>query len=162
STVFRYKGKDADPQKIGHELGVRAILTGRVIQQGDNLSIRTELVNVSDGSELWGQQYNRKLSDALLIQEEIAKEISDNLRLKFSGAEQSRLTKHYTENPEDYQLYLKGRYHWTKRTPEATQKGIEYFQQAIEKDPSYALAYAGLADCYVLPIYPLPPREKMP
>src|SRR5205807_4157836 len=131
-----------------------------------NLTIRTELVNVADGTELWGQQYNRKPSDALAIQEDIAKEISSNLRLKLSGADQSRVTKHYTENTEAYQLYLKGRYYWNKRTDEALKKGIEYFHQAIGKDPSFALAYAGIADCYNSlgnsVFGALPPGEALP
>lgn len=162
STVFRYKGKDVDPQKVGNDLGVRAVLTGRLIQQGDNLTIRTELVNVSDGTELWGQQYNRKLSDALAIQEEIAKEISGNLRLKLSSEQQSRLTKHYTENPEAYQLYLKGNYYMGKDTLDAYKKAAEYFNQAIEKDPTYALAYAGLADYYGESSRTFAPNELQP
>jgi TolB-like protein/Tfp pilus assembly protein PilF len=148
TTVFRYKGQSSDPQKVGRDLGVEAVLTGKVLHRGDTLIAQVDLVNVSDGSELWGQQY--KLSDALAVQEEIAMEISANLRLKLSGEQQSRVTKHYTENPEAYQLYLKGRFYWNKRTGEALKKAIEYFNQAIEKDPTYALAYAGLADAYVL------------
>jgi TolB-like protein/Tfp pilus assembly protein PilF len=162
TTVFRYKGQSSDPQKVGRDLGVEAVLTGKVLQRGNTLVVQADLVNVSDGSELWGQQY--KLSDALAVQEEIAKEISANLRLKLSGEQQSRVTKHYTENPEAYQLYLKGRFYWNKRTGEALKKAIEYFNQAIEKDPTYALAYAGLADAYGLsPFYSTDaPQEAFP
>ena len=163
STVFRYKGKEVDPQKIGHELHVQAAVTGRVQQRGDILIIAAEMVDVEKGSQLWGGQYTRKVTDVFAIQEEISKEISDKLRLRLTGEEQRRLAKRYTENAEAYQAYLKGRYYWNKRTQEAFRKAIEYFQQAIEQDPSYALAYAGLADSYNLQglyVYQgLPPKE---
>ncbi len=162
STVFRYKGSNIDPQKVGHDLNVRAVLTGRVLQRGETLTISIELMDVRDGSQLWGKQYNRKLADTLAVQEDIAREVADKLRLRLAGVEEKRLTAHATENAEAYQLYLKGRYYWNKRTPDGIQKAIESFQQAIEKDPSYALAYAGLADCYHVPANPLPPRERMP
>jgi len=164
SSVFHYKGKETDPMAVGKELGVRAVLTGRIMQRGDSLKISVELVDVRDNKQLWGEQYERKVSDLLSVQREIAKEISSNLRLKLSGAEQTRVTKHYTENAEAYQLYLKGRYFWNKRTGEALKKSIEYFNQAIEKDPSYALAYAGLADAYVLlsPYSAGSPQESYP
>ena len=164
STVFRYKGKEVDPQRVGHELGVRAALTGRVLQRGDLLIIKTELVDTDDGSHLWGEQYNRNLSDIFTIEEEISREISEKLRLRLSGAEKKQLTRRYTENSEAYQLYLKGRFYWNKRTPEGLQKGIEYFQRAIESDPGYALAYAGLADSYnILVSYSaLAPHEAFP
>jgi TolB-like protein len=148
SSVFHYKGKETDPMAVGKELGVRAVLTGRIIQHGDNLSISAELMDVRDNKQLWGEQYERKVSDLLAVQREIAKEISGNLRLKLSGAEQSRVTKRYTENPEAYQLYLKGRYFWNKFTPADQLRAAEYFNQAIAKDPTYALAYAGLAETY--------------
>ncbi len=137
---------------------------GRVVQRGKRLTIKAELVKVSDGIQLWGAQYNRELADILTVQEEISKEISEKLRLKLTGQEQNRLKKRYTENTEAYQLYLRGRYHWNKRTIEGLKKSIEYFQQAIEKDPSYALAYAGLADSYnVIPGYGgLPPKDSFP
>src|SRR5205085_10332318 len=144
STVFRYKGLEVDPQEVGNRLGVRAVLTGRVLQRGDILNIQTELVAVADGSQLWGEQYNRNASDIFAVQEEIAREIAEKLRLRLSGAEQDQLTKRYTENVAAYQLYLKGRYHWNKRTIERMGKGLECFRQAIELDPTYALAYAGL------------------
>ncbi len=164
STVFRYKGKEVDPQRVGQDLGVRATLTGRVLQRADLLIIKAELVDANDGSHLWGEQYNRKLSDVFTIEEEISREISDKLRLKLSGAEKKRLTKRYTENSRAYHLYLKGRFYWNKRTPEGLTKGIEYFQQAIESDQRYALAYAGLADSYnILASYSaLAPREAFP
>jgi serine/threonine-protein kinase len=164
SSVFRYKSRDADPLGVGHELGVRAVLTGRIMQRGDNLTVSAELVDVRDNKQLWGEQYERKVSGLLAVQREIAKEISSNLRLKLSGAEQNRVTKHYTESPEAYQLYLKGRFYWNQRTGEALKKSIEYFNQAIEKDPSYALAYAGLADAYILlPYYSAgSPQESFP
>jgi TolB-like protein/Flp pilus assembly protein TadD len=162
STVFRYKGRDIDPQKVGRDLNVQAVLTGKVLQRGDTLIISMELMNVRDGSDLWSGRYNRKLADVVAVQEDIAREVTDKLRLRLRSEEEKRLTGHFTENPEAYQLYLKGRYYWNKRTPDGIQKAIEYFQAAIVKDPRYALAYAGLADCYHVPANPLPPREKMP
>jgi len=161
TTVFRYKGKQADAVKTGNELGVSAVLLGRITQRGDNLLISAELVDVRYNKLLWGEQYDRKMSDLLATQREIAREIVEKLKLKVSG-EKKVLTKHYTESNEAYQLYLKGRFYWNKRTSEALIKSIEYFNQAIEKDPSFALAYAGLADCYVVPANSLPPREAMP
>jgi len=131
-------------------LGVEAILTGRVSQRDDRLLINVELIRAEDKTQIWGEQYDRKATDLLSVQREIAREITSNLRLKLSGAEQGRVTKHYTENPEAYQLYLKGRFYWNKRTGDAAKKAVEYFQQAIEIDPNYALAYAGLADAYQL------------
>ncbi len=148
NTVFHYKGKEIDPEKLGQELKVRAAVTGRVQQRGDTLIIQADLVDVDKGSQLWGGQFNRKLADVLTVQEEIAREISEKLRLKLTGQEQNRLAKRYTENSEAYQLYLKGRYYWNKRTPEALNKSVEYFQQSIDTDPSYALAYAGLGDAH--------------
>jgi len=162
STVSRYRGNEIDPQQVGRDLNVRAILTGKVSQRGDTLTITMELMNVRDGSELWGGRYNRKLADILAVQEDIAREITDKLRLRLQGKEEERLTGHPTENVEAYQLYLKGRYYWNKRTPDGMQKAIEHFQAAIERYPGYARAYAGLADCYHVPANPLPPREKMP
>jgi DNA-binding SARP family transcriptional activator/Tfp pilus assembly protein PilF len=148
STVFRYKGRELDPQEVGGHLGVRAVLTGRVMQRGDRLNIQTELVDVADGSQLWGEQYDRRSADIFEVQEEIAREIAGKLRLRLSGEEEGRLTRRYTENAEAYRLYLKGRYHWNKRTAESLGKGLECFRQAIELDPDYALAYAGMSDCY--------------
>jgi serine/threonine protein kinase/tetratricopeptide (TPR) repeat protein len=150
TSVFHYKGKDVDPLKAGKELGVKAVLVGRVTQRGDNLEISTELVDVSNTNHIWGAQYNKKLSDILNVQEEISKEISQALSLKLIGEEEKKLTKRFTENTEAYQLYLKGRFYWNKRTAEDLQKAVDYFNQAIAKDPGYALAYAGLASVYAV------------
>jgi TolB-like protein/Flp pilus assembly protein TadD len=148
STVFQYKGKDVDPRKVGHDLGVQAVLMGRLVQQGDNLTIRTELVNVSDGTELWGQQYNRKLADLFTVQEEIAKEISDKLRLKLSGADIQQLAKRPTENLKAFQYYTQARSYAERRTREDLLTAIRYCENAIEEDPNYALAYTELAEAY--------------
>src|SRR6185503_9683787 len=150
SSVFRYKGKEIDPVKVGQELGVSAVLSGRIVQRGDNLTISVELVDVRYNKLLWGEQYERKMSELLTTQREIAREIVEKLRLKVSGEEQG-LSKHYTESNEAYQLYLKGRFYWNKRNRDFLPNAIEYFNQAIEKDPTFALAYSGLADCYVIP-----------
>jgi serine/threonine-protein kinase len=150
STVFRYKGQETDPKEVGQRLGVRAVLTGRVRQAGDGLMIAAELIDVTNDSHLWGEHYSRKLSDIFAVQEEIAKEISEKLRLKLTPAEQKRLTMRSTESAEAYQLYLKGRFFWNKRTQETLRQSIGYFQQAIEKDPTYAAAYAGISDCYTV------------
>jgi TolB-like protein/Tfp pilus assembly protein PilF len=164
SLVFGYKGRDTDPRKVGRDLNVRAILTGRVVQRGDSLNIQTELVDVEQVSQLWGQQYDRKFADILAVQEEIAKQVSQKLRLRTTGEQQKRMAKRPTENTEAYQLYLKGRYYWNRRTAELVKKANEYFQQAIDKDPSYGLAYAGLAENYALYNFyeVLPPREACP
>jgi hypothetical protein len=118
---------------------------GRVVHRGDNLNVQTELVDVGEVSQLWGQQYDRKFTEILAVREDIAKQVSEKLHLRPSGEEQKRLGKRYTENADAYQLYLKGRYYWNRRTPDSLKKANEYFQHAIDKDPSYALAYAGLA-----------------
>ncbi len=150
SSVFHYKGKETDPQAAGKQLGVRAVLTGRVTQRGQDLIVSTELVDVASNHHIWGDQYKRTLSDILTVQEDIAREISKNLRFTLSGEEQKRLAERSTDNIEAYQLYLKGRFHWNKRTAGDLQKAVDYFDQAIQKDPDYALAYAGLALTYVL------------
>jgi TolB-like protein/Tfp pilus assembly protein PilF len=163
STVFRYKGRKIDPLEAGREMGVRAVLVGRVIQSGDHLMISVELVDVADGSQIWGEQYNRRISDILTAQEEISREVSERLRLKLTIEERMRLAKRYTENMEAYHLYLKGRYFWSKYNREETIKSIDYYQQAIAVDPAYALAYAGIAESYyALSSVYLPPREAMP
>src|SRR5205823_1000231 len=149
STVFHYKGSGADPLTIGRDLKVRTVLTGRVMLRGENLTSQTELVDVNKESQLWGEQYNRKMSDLLIIQKEIASEISERLRLRLTGNDQKRLSKGDTDNTEAYQLYLKGRYYWNKRTEEAVAKALDYYKQASDKDPAYALAYDGLADCLI-------------
>ena len=164
STVFRYKGKIVDPQEVGRELNVRAVLTGRVVQRGDTLDIGVELVDVAGQSQLWGQQYSRRMTDILAIQTDLAREISNRLHLELSGEEQKRLVRNYTENTEAYHLYLKGLYHRQKTTEEGFNESIKYFQQAVELDPAYPLAYAGLADSYASLGYVniLPPREVWP
>ena len=147
-SAFRYKGKETDAQTVGRELGVRAIFKGRVTQRGDTLNISAELINARDSSHIWGQQYDRKLADMVVLREEIAREMASALRVRLTGAEEKRLTRSYTANPEAYQDYLKGRYWLNKSTDEGFNKGTEYFRQAIAKDPTYALAYSGLSDCY--------------
>jgi tetratricopeptide (TPR) repeat protein len=164
SIVFRYKGKQVDPQEVGQELNVRAVVTGKVFQVADRLVIAAELVDVADGSQLWGEQYNRKPADIFAVQEEISREIIEKLRLRLSGEQKKRLAKRNTEDPEAYQLYLKGRYYWNKRSAEGLKKAVECFQQGIDKDPNYAQAYAGMADCYSsLGTYSvLAPRDTFP
>jgi TolB-like protein/Tfp pilus assembly protein PilF len=153
NSVFHYKARGgqndhADAQRVGRELGVQAVLTGRIAQRGEELLVSVELSDARDNRHLWGERYRRPFSDLFAVQEEIAREIAEKLRLRLTGEEEQRLSKRETENPEAYRLYLKGRYHWNKMTMEGVQKGIAYFEQAIEKDPHYALAYAGLVDCY--------------
>jgi serine/threonine protein kinase/Flp pilus assembly protein TadD len=164
STMFRYKGNNADPQKVGQDLRVRAVLSGRLLRRGDTVIIQAELMDVAKDSQLWGGHYNRKAADVFILQEDLSKEISEKLRLRLTGDERRQLTKRYTENAEAYQLYLRGRFFWNKWTPEESQKAIGYFEQAIDKDPGYALAYAGLADTYISQAWfgELPPREAVP
>jgi eukaryotic-like serine/threonine-protein kinase len=147
STVFRFKGKEEDPRQIGQTLKVDAVLTGRITQHGDELNIHADLVNAADGTEIWGDQYARKLADISRIQDEIARDISANLRKNLGTGEQP-LEHAGTANAQAYRLYLQGRYHWNKRTPEDIKQSIDLFQQAIAADPTYALAYSGLADTY--------------
>ena len=166
SSVLRFKDKEIDPLTIGNQLGVNAVLSGRIIQRGDNLTISAELVDVRHNTLLWGEQYERKMSDVLQTQRDIAREIVDKLKLKVSGDEKA-LAKNYTENNDAYQLYMKGRFYWNKRTAQALHKSVEYYQQAIHLDPNFALAYAGLADTYSLLGGPeaggdLPPIEVLP
>lgn len=149
SIVFRYKGHDVDAAKIGHDLGVKAVVTGRVAVRGDHLVIQAELMNVADGTQVWGDQYNRPAADLLDVQDDIAREILDTLRVRLTGEEKAKATKRYTDNAEAYQLYLQGRYHWNQGTIAGYKRAIEYYQQAITKDAKYALAYAGLADSYL-------------
>lgn len=150
SSVFRYKGKGTDPLAVGKELSVRAVLSGRIQKRGESMLISAELIDVRDGKQLWGEQYERKLSDMLSVQREIAREITSNLRPTLTGMEQKMASKQYTADGEAYQLYLKGRFYWNKRTPDDFKKAIGFFQEAIAKDPSYAMAYSGLADSYAL------------
>jgi serine/threonine-protein kinase len=148
SSVFRYKGKETDPLKSGAELGARTVLTGRLMQRGDDLIVSAELTDVQNNKQIWGDHYQRKLSDLLGVQTDIARAISANLRLTLSGVDADKMKKRYTENAEAYQLYLKGRYFWLKSHPEALKKAATYFNQAIAADPNFALAYTGLADTY--------------
>jgi len=149
SAVFRHKGRQNEAQKAGQELGVAAVLTGRVAQRHDALVISAELVDVENGWQLWGDQYRRKSADIFAIEEDIAREISEKLRLKLTRETNNSFSRRYTDNVEAYHLYLKGKFHWGKRTSEGLNRAIQYFRQAIEGDPTYALAYAGLAEGYV-------------
>jgi serine/threonine-protein kinase len=148
STVFRYKTNPDDPLTIGRALGVEAILFGRILQREDLLSVRVELIRVSDGSQLWGEQYNRKMADLLLVEENISRSISETLKLRLTGEQQKRLAQKPTESSEAYQLYLKGRYYLDRRTEDTFYKAVDYFQQATKVDPRFVLAYTGLADAY--------------
>jgi serine/threonine-protein kinase len=149
SVALHYKGKAADSQKIGDALGVQAVLTGRIAQRGDDLTIGVELDDVRKGKQLWGEQYNRKVADLLALQSDIAREVSQRLRSQLSAADRQKLAKGSTDNPEAYQLYLKGKYYTNKFTQDGFAKGIGYFNQAIVKDPNYELAYGGLAYNYI-------------
>jgi len=161
SSVFRYKSKDQDVQKIAADLHVGAVVTGRVLQHGDSLNVSAELIDINKNRSLWSEQYDRKLSDALNVQREISGEISTRLGEKLTGEEKKRMSKDETNDPEAYQLYLKGRYYWDKRTHESLAKAKDYFQQAIDKDPNYALAYVGMAEYYyVLPEYTYTPIKE--
>jgi serine/threonine-protein kinase len=150
SSVFRYKGKEIDPKKIASELNVQAILNGRVVQRGDQLTLSLELIDAQTENTLWGNKYERKSSELVALQSEVARDVSSKLKLKLSGADEAKVVKTYTANPEAYQLYLKGRFQWNKRTAESLKQAAEFYKQAIEKDPNYALAYSGLAETYVL------------
>jgi len=164
NTVFRYKGQPADPQKVGKELHVRAILTGRLIQSGDELMISVNLEDVQNGRQLWGEQYNRKLSNLVSVQQEIAGDIYTRLRPRLAGEEKKLLAKRPTENVEAYQLYLQGLFYWNKWTQADFKRAAEFFTQAAQKDPRYALSYAGLADAYSMlgDAGYLPPSEAWP
>ncbi len=165
TSVFRYKNRDVDPQTAGRDLEVEAVLTGQVAPRGDQLTISLQLIDVRENRQLWGARYQRRSADLPATQAELAREVSQNLRPRLSREEQEQLAKHHRGNPEAYQAYLKGRYQWSKRNAESFRKAIEYFNAAIALDPNYALAYAGLADCYVLMSGisdPLPPKEVFP
>jgi len=148
SSVFHYKGRDVDPQAAAHDLKVEGVITGRIVQRGDQLIISAELIDARTNHNLWGDQYDRKLSDVLAVQQDITRAISSKLRERLSGETKKQVAKGGTNDPEAYQLYLKGRYYWGKRTQESLEKAKDYFNQAIERDPNYALAYVGLADYY--------------
>jgi eukaryotic-like serine/threonine-protein kinase len=163
NSVFRYKGKDVDIQQVGKDLTVDALLTGRVVQHGDTIQVSADLTNAKDNTEIWGEHYERKATDILGLQQQIASDISDKLRSKLSGTEKQQVTRQGTQNQEAYQLYVKGRYYWNKRTNADIKTAISYFNQAIDKDPGYALAYAGLSDAYgVLPGFGGAPNDVYP
>ena len=164
STVSKYRGGERNPRTLGRELDVRALVTGRISRVHETPTIATELVDTSDGSRIWGEQYRCRQADVLAIQEEISREICEKLKVRMTVEERGLIVKRYTADPEAYRLYLKGRFYWNKRTGDGLTKGIECFTTAIERDPSYALAFSGPADCYHLPsLYSvLPPTETMP
>jgi len=164
STVFRYKGRENDPQRVGRELGSHAVITGRVAQPGDNLTVATELVDVATGWRLWGEQYTRKPSAAFTVEEEISRDISSKLKLRLTHQVEERLAKRNPENVDAYREYLKGRYHFNRMTAEGLEKAFAHFEKAIESDPQYALAYTGLADCQGMHAFfsLRPPRQVMP
>ena len=150
STAFRYRGREGEPLLIGKELGVGSVLSGKLFQRGDNVSIQVDLVNTTDGLQIWGNRYEGKASEIVSIQQRIATDVSTQLKLNLTGTQQQTVAKTYTQNAEAYQHYLRGRYHWNKRTPDGLKAAITEFQQAADIDPGYALAYVGLADCYAL------------
>lgn len=152
-SVFRYKGKEIDLQQVGKDLTVDALLTGRVVRRGDTIQVSAYLTYVQDNTEIWGEHYERKASEILSLQEQIASDIASKLRSKLSGDQKQQVTKQGTRNPEAYQLYVKGRYYWNKRINADMKVALTYFNQAIDRDPAYALAYAGLADCYIVLSY---------
>jgi TolB-like protein len=164
SSVFRYKGKEANPQTIGKELNVQAILNGRVVQRGDQLTLSLELIDAQTENVIWSEQYDRKQADLISLQREIARDVSSKLKTKLSGADQQKLVKTYTTNPEAYKLYLQGRFYWNKREEKDFRKAVEYYNQSIALDPNYALAYAGQADTYALlsTFGFMPPTEGVP
>src|SRR5262245_24103378 len=150
STVFRYKGKATDAKSVGKELNVQAVLNGRVMQRGDQLTLSLELVNTNTENVIWTEQYNRKQADLVTLQSEIARDVSSKLKTKLSGDDQAKLAKTYTTNADAYKLYLQGRFYWNKREEKEFRRAVDYFNQAIALDPNYALAYAGEADAYAL------------
>jgi len=159
-SAFRYKGKDVDVQKVGNDLGVSALVSGRVVPRGDSIEVSAELTDVRDNTVIWGQHYSGKSTDIISLQQQIAGDIAEKLRSKLSVSEKQQVTKQGTQNPEAYELYLKGRSSWNKRTRSDIATAISYFNQAIAKDPGYALAYSGLADAYArLPDYGGTPSE---
>lgn len=163
STVFRFKGHDVDPIRIGQDLGVSTLLAGKLFRVADNVIIGVELINAADGTQIWGEQYNRKFSDIFAVQGEIAQEISHKLQIKLNKRERENLAKRYTESTEAYQLYLRGQYVCAKYSSQYVKKAIKFFRQAIKLDPNYALAYAGLSNAYYrLSNAFLSPLEAMP
>jgi eukaryotic-like serine/threonine-protein kinase len=163
NSVFRYKGKDVDAQAVGKELGVSALVSGRITPHGDNVEVSAELTNVRDNTELWGQHYGGKSTEVISLEQQLAGDLAAKLRSGMSSSEKQQVTKQGTQNPEAYELYLKGRYSWSKRTAADLQTAISYFNQAIAKDPGYALAYSGLADVYtVFPVYGAKSSDVIP
>lgn len=163
SSVFRYKGKDVDAQKAGSDLGVSALISGRVVPRGDSIEVSAELTDTRDNTVIWGQHYSGKSTDIIVLQQQIAGDIADKLRSKLSATEKQQVTRQGTQSPEAYDFYLKGRYAWNKRRLPDLERAISFFNQAIAKDPGYALAYSGLADAYsVLPNYWASPSENFP
>ena len=163
NSVFGYRGKDVDVQKVGKELGVPAIVSGRVTPRGDNIEVSAALTDVRDNTEIWGQHYSGKSADIISLQQQIASEIAEKLRSNLSSAEKRQVTKQGTQNPEAYDLYLKGRYYWSKQSFADSTAAISYFNQAISKDPGYVLAYSALADVYNdVPSYGGSPSEYYP
>jgi TolB-like protein len=166
TTMFTFKGKEVNPLEVGRQLGVNTVLTGRVVQRGESLTVQADLVNVADGSQLWGGRYDRRPTDVLAVQGEIARDVSSKLRVQLSGAEERSLSKGHTQNAEAYRLYLTGRYLLNNGTTRGLQSSIPYFRQAVALDPDFALGYAGIADAYTLlgtaATATMPPREAMP
>jgi serine/threonine protein kinase/tetratricopeptide (TPR) repeat protein len=163
NSVFRYKGKDVDAQKVGNDLGVSALVSGRVVPRGNSIEVSAELTDVRDNTEIWGQHYSGNTADIISLQQQIAGDLAVKLRSKLSSSERQQVTKQGTQNPGAYELYLKGRYSWNKRTVRDIEESISYFSQAIAKDPGYALAYSGLADAYgILTDYGGTPSENFP
>jgi serine/threonine protein kinase len=163
NSVFRYKGKDVDMQKAGNDLGVAALVSGRVVPRGDNIEVSAELVEVRDNTEIWSQHYSGQSTEIISLQQQIASDIAEKLRPKISSSEKQQVTNQGTQNPDAYELYLKGRYYWNKQTLSDITAAIPYFNQAIAKDPGYALAYSGLADAYTdLPSFGGVPGENYP
>jgi len=158
SSVFRYKGKDTDVQKVGNELGVSALVSGRLAPRGDRIEVSAELTDVRDGTEIWGQHYSAKNTEIISVEKQIAGDIAEKLRSRLSSSEKQQVARQGTQNPEAYDLYLKGRYSWRKRNLPDLEAAISYFNQAIAKDPGYALAYSGLADVFTV----LPARSGFP
>jgi eukaryotic-like serine/threonine-protein kinase len=150
STVFHYKNRETDPAEIGRELGVHALLSGNIVQRGDELAVSVELIDVRDDSHIWGERYGRKVSEVVALPQQISRDVSLKLRARADGSYHPQITRNFSPDSEAYRLYLLGRYNWNKRTVEGLQSGIEYFGQAIQRDQDYSLAYAGLADCYLL------------
>lgn len=163
STVFRYKGQHVDPLAVGSELNVRAVLVGRLLQRGEQIVIKAELVDARDGALLWAEQYGRAAGDVFAIEADLAQQLSEHLKVKLSYEQQRGLAQRYTANAGAYELYLRGRFFWNQRSLDGMRKGVEYFIRALRLDADYALAYAGLANCYLmLSNYTLPPREFVP